>query len=386
MSNKEPQNDEVFNSIFEIPWSPLAPPKAGKPCWTFCGLKNNLQNQTVTLPLCQVCAMLSHAGAPDKGMLSSSPTDSVPGEGPQSHPNSKGEEQGSVSTSIRRTKTPAKLNIRLKVTGRRPDGYHELVSVMVPIDLFDLLEITATRTGGIELACSGLPVPRDESNLVYKAAQSFFLKTGHQEGLFIKLVKNIPIATGMGGGSSDAAATLLTLNEMRGRPLSKEALHDMALRLGADVPFFLYCRPSLARGVGDILEPLPNWPKLWYVVVTPRLQISTSWVFGRLKLELTTGEYDYINKYLDNNPTVIPPILENDLEKVTSTSFPIIETIKRLLVDAGAEGALMTGSGPSVFGVFRSSTEAERAREVIASQDVGNVIVATNWEREVIEH
>lgn len=288
-----------------------------------------------------------------------------------------------VNQSIQRIKTPAKLNIRLKVTGRRPDGYHELVSVMVPIDLFDLLEIRATRTGGIELACSGLPVPRDESNLIIKAARSFFLKTGHQEGVSIRLVKSIPVAAGMGGGSSDAAATLLTLNEMRGRPLSKEALHDMALRLGADVPFFLYCRPSLARGIGDILEPLPGWPKLWYVVVTPRLQISTSWVFERLKLELTTGEYDYINKHLGNNPTVILPILENDLEKVTLASFPIIETIKRRLVEAGAEGALMTGSGPSVFGVFRSSSEAETAMEVIAFQGVGNVVVATNWERSV---
>lgn len=290
-----------------------------------------------------------------------------------------------VNKSIQRTKTPAKLNIRLKVTGRRPDGYHDLVSIMVPVDLFDLLEITATPRWGVELACSGLPVPQDETNLVSRAVGAFFSRTGHEQGLLIRLVKNIPVAAGMGGGSSDAAATLLSLNEMWGRPLSPKALHDIAAGLGADVPFFLYCRPSLARGIGDLLEPLRNWPKRWYVVVTPPLQISTSWVFKNLKLKLTAGEYDYINKHLGDNPKAISSILENDLEEVTSASFPIIDVIKRLLVDAGAEGALMTGSGPSVFGVFRSSKEAEGARADMASQDVGDVFLVTDWERDAIE-
>lgn len=292
----------------------------------------------------------------------------------------------SVKKSIQRIKTPAKLNIRLKVTGRRPDGYHELVSIMVPVDLFDLLEITATPGRNADLACSGLPVPRDETNLVSRAAGAFFSRTGREQGLFIRLVKNIPVAAGMGGGSSDAAATLLSLNEMWGHPLSLKALHEIAAGLGADVPFFLYCRPSLATGIGDLLEPLPNWPKRWYVVVAPRLHISTSWAFQNLKLELTAGEYDYIKKYLVENPEAISPILENDLEKVTSASFPMIGAIKRQLLDAGAEGAMMTGSGPTVFGVFRSSGEAEGARAYMASQDVGDVFLVTSWEREIVEH
>lgn len=284
-----------------------------------------------------------------------------------------------LTTSIRRIKTPAKLNIRLKVTGLRPDGYHDLVSVMVPIGLFDLLEVVLTRRGDIELSCRGYHVPQDENNLAYKAARSFFSKTGLAMGVFIRIIKNIPVAAGMGGGSSDAAATLLSLNQMCSMPLSMEGLHSLASELGADVPFFLYCRPSLAKGIGDILEPLAEWPEVWYVVVTPHLEISTTWVYRNLKLKLTTGEYDYIKKHLGKSPILVPPILENDLEKVTSARFPIIDTIKSLLVDAGAEGALMTGSGPSVFGVFGSLEEAEGARECIASQDVGDVFVVTNW-------
>lgn len=277
---------------------------------------------------------------------------------------------------------PAKLNIHLKITGRRPDGYHELVSIMVPIDLFDLLEITVTRASRIGVVCEGFPVPVDENNLVFKAASSFLSETGFQKGASIKLVKRIPVAAGMGGGSSDAAATLLALNEMWGKPFSLEKLHDFARQLGADVPFFLYCKPALARGIGDVLEPLKSWPRRWYVIITPPLEISTSWVYGNLKLELTRVEYHYINKQLSTGPIDIPKILKNDLETVTSARFPIIVTTKKALIEAGAEGALMTGSGPSVFGVFRSLRQAESAKKHLISQNLGDVFVATNWERE----
>ena len=225
------------------------------------------------------------------------------------------------------TRAPAKLNLRLKVTGRRSDGYHELISIMVPIDLFDLLELTVVPQG-IKLECEGLQVPADESNLVYQAAQSFLSRTGVQKGISIKLIKNIPVAAGMGGGSSDAAATLLTLNEIWSMPLSLSGMHDLATQLGADVPFFLYSRPSLAKGIGEILEPLKKWPKYWYVIVTPPLRVSTSWVFSHLKLKLTTYEYDNTMNFLRHEYFALSRILENDLEKVTSASFPIIEKIK----------------------------------------------------------
>lgn len=282
--------------------------------------------------------------------------------------------------SLYRVKAPAKLNLRLKITNRRPDGYHELVSLVVPIDLFDLLELRAMGKRGIELSCEGFRVPTDENNLAYQAALSFLSKARIEQGVSIKLTKNIPVAAGLGGGSSDAAATLLTLNEMWSQPLSLSELHTIAVQLGADVPFFLYSEPSLATGIGEILEPVKKWPKLWYVIVTPPLQVSTSWVYGNLKLELTRGEYDYIVKFLKSAPFAVSAILENDLEEVTSTRFPVIETIKEFLVDAGAEGALMTGSGPSVFGVFSSLNQALSAKQFLISQSLGDVFVATNWE------
>ena len=293
---------------------------------------------------------------------------------------------GTGHSSLHSVKAPAKLNLRLKITGRRPDGYHELVSIMVPIDLFDFLELKVIGEREIELSCEGLRVPTDESNLAYQAALSFLSKARIGKGVSIKLKKNIPVAAGLGGGSSDAAATLLTLNEIWSRPLSPSELHTIAVQLGADVPFFLDCEPSLATGIGDILEPLKKWPELWYVIVSPPIQIPTSWVYDGLKLELTRGEYDYIVKFLKNDPFAVSALLENDLEEVTSTRFPIIETIKEFLMNAGAEGALMTGSGPSVFGVFSSLNQALSAKQFLISQSLGDVFVATNWEGPNIDH
>ena len=279
-----------------------------------------------------------------------------------------------------RIRAPAKLNIRLKVLDRRPDGYHELNSIMVPIDLFDSLEIEPVSEG-IELTCDGYEVPTDESNLVYRAARSFLDRSGIPLGLSIKLSKKIPVAAGLGGGSSDAASTLLLLNEICSLPFTSRELHQMALGLGADVPFFIDCRPALARGIGEILEPLIKWPKSWYILITPPVQVSTGWVYSQLKLKLTTGEYDYILGALSQKKIAISHILENDLEEVTSAAFPIIKTIKSELVDAGAEGALMSGSGPSVFGVFPSRDHALAARQKMMSKDIGDIFLVTDWRR-----
>ena len=274
-----------------------------------------------------------------------------------------------------RIETPAKVNIRLKVTGLRPDGYHELVSVMAPIELFDILELQIADKGRIKISCKGFEVPNDRNNLIHAAVRSFEIKVGIRYGVSVKLTKNIPVAAGLGGGSSDAAATLLALNRLHGNPLSEQDLHGLAVKIGADVPFFLRPRPSLATGIGEFLQPLSTWPEYWYVIVTPPIRVSTSWAYENLKLELTTGEYDYIVNALKNEPFVISRILENDLEKVTSASFPVIHTLKKLLKDAGAEGALMSGSGPSVFGLFSSREKAASARSSVISENVGDVFM-----------
>jgi 4-diphosphocytidyl-2-C-methyl-D-erythritol kinase len=270
---------------------------------------------------------------------------------------------------------PAKLNIRLKVTGRRPDGYHELVSIMVPVSLFDHLELEMTLRGRIRLACKGLSIPDNEENLVYRAAQAFFSRTRRESGLSVKLTKNIPVAAGLGGGSSDAASTLMALNEMCSNPLTSEELAELAVSLGSDIPFFLKNRPCMARGIGEILEPIEKWPGFWYVIVTPPVKVSTEWVYANLKLKLTTGEYDSIIKHLESGSFDIAEILENDLETVTVSHFPVIKTIKKSLVDEGAKGALMTGSGPSVFGIFESKDQALSAERHLISRDLGNIFV-----------
>jgi 4-diphosphocytidyl-2-C-methyl-D-erythritol kinase len=274
------------------------------------------------------------------------------------------------------TNAPAKLNIRLKITGRRPDGYHELVSVMVPVTLCDEIRISPAAEG-IHLETVGLPVPADETNLVFRAAESFFSRLGIRPGLSIQLLKRIPVAAGLGGGSSDAAATLASLNRIFSHPLSDRELAAMALRLGADVPFFLSGRPCLATSIGEILEPLNRWPAWWYVLVAPPFAVSTAWVYGQFKLKLTSPDREYIVNTLKNGHFEPRDLLENDLEAVTAKRFPVIETIKEQLMAAGAEGALMTGSGPCVFGVFHSETEASSARAKIESQDLGSIFVVT---------
>jgi len=275
------------------------------------------------------------------------------------------------------------LNLRLKVTGRRTDGYHELVSIMIPVSLFDSLEVAVADHGRIHLMCRGFSVPADENNLVVRAASLFMTQAGIEKGLEIRLTKRIPVAAGMGGGSSDAAATLLVLNTVWAGALSPEALHDLGRQIGADVPFFLYGKPALARGIGDILEPLGDWPDWCYIIVTPPVQISTPWVYGNFQLKkLTRDEAEYIKIVLGSHAVNISQFLENDLETVTSATFPIVDTIKKALIEAGAEGALMTGSGPSVFGVFRSLKEAESARKNLISRRLGDVFVARTWTQE----
>ena len=258
---------------------------------------------------------------------------------------------------------------------------------MVPISLFDHLELKIIRPQRFTITCKGHSVPNNEKNLAYQAAQSFYSLTGINSGLSIKLIKNIPVAAGLGGGSSNAAYTLKALNEMWSNPLTSQDLMQLALSLGADVPFFIYSRPCIARGVGEILEPIGNWPRLWYIVITPPLRISTSWVYGNLKLKLTTGENNSIINALRKQPLDVVKILENDLETVTESHFPVINTIKKSLVDAGANGALMSGSGPSVYGIFRSKDQALSAERYLASKNLGDIFVVEGLGcRQVVRH
>lgn len=286
-------------------------------------------------------------------------------------------------------RAPAKLNLRLKITGRRPDGYHNLVSVMVPVALYDRIDIQFVPSRGISLSCRGLRLPQNDKNLAFRAAAAFCEKTGLNQGISLSLTKDIPVAAGLGGGSSDAAAVLRALNHMTDAPLSTRDLETLAVGLGADVPFFLKGCPCIAQGIGEKLTPIEKWPNLWYIIIMPPIEVSTTWVYGELdrkeaiekghvlaELELTSIEYQAIMAYLGCGSPQIDRLLENDLERVTVSRFPILRRIKTALLRAGAEGTLMSGSGPSVFGVFRSRESAEKAKGTLLAKHLGHVFLA----------
>jgi 4-diphosphocytidyl-2-C-methyl-D-erythritol kinase len=273
----------------------------------------------------------------------------------------------------RRIQAPAKINIMLKVVGKRADGYHNLVSIMVPVDLCDHIYLRPTQKPGIRLTCRGLPLPSGDGNLVFRAAEAFYREVSLTPGIHLTLEKVIPVAAGLGGGSSDAAVTLLALNDRHQKMLPQPSLLAVAARLGADVPFFLYRRPCIATGIGDMLEPLDSWPHLWYLIVKPPFSVSTEWVYRNFKLELTSTSSADILNYLKKQPFEISRLLENDLEKVTASHFPVILTIKKALLEAGAVGASMSGSGPTVFGVFTDRDRLNDAARAVSSLEIGQV-------------
>ena len=270
---------------------------------------------------------------------------------------------------------PAKLNLLLKITGKRVDGYHELVSILVPVALYDKLKISKSEKG-LEVYWSGRELlPKGQNNLINRAAVSFFEKTGIRKGAKITVIKKIPVASGLGGGSSDAAAALKGLNQLWGDPLSKGDLERLALPLGADVPFFLLQRPAIARGIGEILRPIKHFPSFWYVVVSPDLMVSTAWAYKMSKFKLTKKENLNKIKNFENVSFNIPDILSNDLERVTLGKYPFLYSIKTSLIESGALGALMTGSGPSIFGLFDSEKKAHEAGKILESYNKGDVFV-----------
>mgnify|MGYP001618442112 CR=1 FL=1 len=256
---------------------------------------------------------------------------------------------------------PAKVNLFLKVTGKRGDGYHEIHSLMQPVELFDEIILTVSEGDGITLECDIDSIPSGEENLAWKAAALFLKETGIKRAVFIDLKKRIPTGGGLGGGSSDAAGILTGLNTILRAGLSEERLKAMAAGLGSDVPFFILRGPAFAYGRGEILERV-TLPRLYYVLVNPGLHISTAWAYGNLDLTKKTKDNILIvSKGLAGSKEKIAGLLENDLEGAVMGEYPVITVLKSLLKKAGAKGALMSGSGSTVFGLFFKEREAGEA-------------------------
>ena len=260
---------------------------------------------------------------------------------------------------------PAKINLVLRVLGKRPDGYHEIESIMQMVSLYDTLSFEEGGRG-IVLKTDHPDLPTGEENLIVRAARLVCDETGRRPKLRIGLVKRIPIAAGLGGGSSDAAAALAGLNRLWGEPIPPKRLVMLAETLGMDVPFFLNGPTALATGRGECLERLPSpSPPLSVLLVNPGIKVSTALAYGALKLGLTTeNKHISIRRFSIATFVEARAVLENDLEQVTLKAHPEIREIKESLLNEGALGALMSGSGSTVFGLFpdpESATSAERA-------------------------
>jgi 4-diphosphocytidyl-2-C-methyl-D-erythritol kinase len=265
--------------------------------------------------------------------------------------------------------SPAKVNLYLRVLGKREDGYHEILSLMQRISLCDEMTFFP-GADRMSVRCPDSSLPQDERNIVYRAATAFYTCLGRRPDVEITIRKRIPIAAGLGGGSSNAATTLMTLNEIAGSPLSHAELAGIGAALGADVPFFIFENSAWVSGIGDHLIETAALPPLWFVLLNPCFEVSTKSVYQGLNLGLTNERINCNVPRFYTGEDLIRSLV-NDLEKVTLKLHPVLKQMKSLLLKSGAKGALMSGSGPTVFGVFTDEASALEAEKCLKKERRG---------------
>jgi 4-diphosphocytidyl-2-C-methyl-D-erythritol kinase len=254
--------------------------------------------------------------------------------------------------------SPAKVNLRLEILKKRKDGYHELKTILQKISLHDQLRFSLKKEKGIFINSTNPGLPIGKGNLIYQAVQSIIEKSDYRGGVDIQIEKKIPLGAGLGGGSSNAAATLMALNQLLRMGLSRKELKGIGLGIGTDVPFFLFKGTAIGSGIGERLKKI-ELPNLWYILIYPNFEVSTKWAYQNYILTKRRFHIN-LNKLL-KNPEGISRILWNDLEEVVSKRYPEIGIMKNMLCSVGALGALMTGSGPTVFGIFSEERGASEA-------------------------
>lgn len=270
---------------------------------------------------------------------------------------------------------PAKINYLLDVIAKRPDGYHDLRMIMQRVNLCDQISLTVTATPDIIVTCNSPGIPDGPKNIAWKAAKVLLDRAKSVNGVKIEITKKIPTAAGLGGGSSDAASVLMGLNELLEIGYSDKELMKIGCTIGADVPFFIFKETAVAEGIGEKFTLLPEVPKCWILLVNPGIHISTAWVYRSLQLT-KMKELNRLPEFFESIEHVAS-VLSNDLEAVTISAFPIIAEIKSHLINLGAVGSMMSGSGPTVFGMFKSFDSAEVARIQITN--------GTNWFSATVE-
>jgi 4-diphosphocytidyl-2-C-methyl-D-erythritol kinase len=265
--------------------------------------------------------------------------------------------------------SPAKLNLRLDVLGKRSDGYHDLLMLMERVNLEDEIEIRVVEKA-LSVNCDDPAIPDGEGNIVFRAVKEILAYSSRNIGVEVSIKKRIPIASGMGGGSSNAATVIKGVNQLLKLKLPREKLMMIGAKLGADVPFFLFEGPAIASGIGDQLRKIKKMPKMTFAIINPGIPVSTEWVYKNLgingnghnghKLEEVPSAF--------NTKRDVVKVLNNDLEKVTIKEYPVIAEIKKLLLSHGALASQMTGSGPTVFGIFPDKAVLDKALSKIENR------------------
>lgn len=273
----------------------------------------------------------------------------------------------------------AKINLGLDVVRRLPNGYHEVRMIMQTVGICDVLTFRKAASG-IQLMVDNEELPTDGNNLICKAAKLLLESAGIEGGVRITLEKHIPIAAGMAGGSTDAAAALLGINELYEIGYDVDKLKELGVKIGADVPYCIQGGTALAEGIGEVLSPLPTPPACRLVIAKPDINVSTKFVYENLRANELESHPDIdgmIEGLEKGDLKAITDRLANVLETVTVPAYPIIDEIKQTMLDAGAEGALMSGSGPTVFGIFTELEKAKQAAKRIKDAELAKQVFVT---------
>ena len=284
-------------------------------------------------------------------------------------------------------KAYGKINLGLDVLRRRDDGYHEVRMIMQTVGIYDRIDLIYKETPGITVETNLYYLPDNENNLVYKAAKLLMDEFHVQKGVHIRLRKYIPVAAGMAGGSSDAAAVLFGVNKMFSLGLTTEQLMDRVVKIGADVPYCVMRGTTLSEGIGEILTPLPVPPQCQVLIAKPGISVSTKFVYENLHAnELRPEQHPDIDGMMEaikqKDLYGIADRFGNVLENVTIPAYPVIQEIKDLMLEQGAIGALMSGSGPTVFGLFTNPKAAAKAHEEMrfgAGAELAKQVYLTNF-------
>jgi len=284
-------------------------------------------------------------------------------------------------SDIIKLKALAKINLGLDVLGRRENGYHDVRMIMQSIYLYDNVTIEKQEEPGIQLMTNLHYLPVDEKNIAYKAAKMLMDEFQIASGVKIVLDKHIPVAAGMAGGSSNAAAVLVGMNRLFDLNLSQQELMDRGVKLGADVPYCVMRGTVLAEGIGEILTPLDPLPKCYVLIAKPAISVSTKVVYEKLDSKEIEEHPDidaFIEGLQEQNLEKVAASMGNVLERVTVDDYPIIDDIKKVMMEAGALNAMMSGSGPTVFGIFADKKTAREAQRKMRNTNLTRQIYLVN--------